>query len=264
MNPLLTTGLDARRGTTRLSVNLNRVALLRNSRPLPIPSVTRAATWALEAGAHGITVHPRPDERHIRASDVVELAELLAQWPQAEFNIEGNPFHNLMPLIRALRPAQCTFVPDSAEQATSDHGWQLDRDGSALAPLMAEARALGVRVSLFMDPQPEAMQAARDLGADRVELYTETYARAHGTPEHAAVLAGFVASADAAQRAGLGVNAGHDLNRDNLADLLRAVPAIEEVSIGHALMADAIELGLAEAVRAYLRCIASAGRPAAA
>ena len=256
MNPLLTTGLDERRGMTRLSVNLNRVALLRNSRPLPIPSVTRAATWALEAGAQGITVHPRPDERHIRASDVYELAELLGQWPQAEFNIEGNPFHNLMPLVRTLRPAQCTFVPDSAEQATSDHGWQLDRDGNALAPLIAEARALGVRVSLFMDPQPDAMQAARDLGADRVELYTESYARAHGTPKQAAVLAGFVAAADAAQRAGLGINAGHDLNRDNLADLLRAVPAIEEVSIGHALMADAIELGLAETVRAYLRCIA--------
>ena len=258
MNPLLTTGLDERRGMTRLSVNLNRVALLRNSRPLPIPSVTHAATWALEAGAQGITVHPRPDERHIRASDVYELAELLAQWPQAEFNIEGNPFHNLMPLVRSVRPAQCTFVPDSAEQATSDHGWQLDRDGNALAPLIAEARALGVRVSLFMDPQPAAMQAARDLGADRVELYTESYARAHGTPKQAAVLAGFVAAADAAQRAGLGINAGHDLNRDNLADLLRAVPAIEEVSIGHALMADAIELGLADTVRAYLRCIAAA------
>ena len=256
MNPLLTTGLDERRGMTRLSVNLNRVALLRNSRPLPIPSVTHAATWALEAGAQGITVHPRPDERHIRASDVYQLAELLAQWPQAEFNIEGNPFHNLMPLVRTLRPAQCTFVPDSAEQATSDHGWQPDRDGNALAPLIAEARALGVRVSLFMDPQPDAMQAARDLGADRVELYTESYARAHRTPKQAAVLAGFVAAADAAQRAGLGINAGHDLNRDNLADLLRAVPAIEEVSIGHALMADAIELGLAETVRAYLRCIA--------
>ncbi|MEO6410867.1 MAG: pyridoxine 5'-phosphate synthase [Burkholderiaceae bacterium] len=258
MNPLITTGLEERRGMTRLSVNLNRVALLRNSRPLDIPSVTRAATWALEAGAHGITVHPRPDERHIRASDVHELAELLLQWPQGEFNIEGNPFHNLMPLIRALRPAQCTFVPDSAEQATSDHGWQLARDGAALAPLIAEAHALGVRVSLFMDPEPDAMQAARDLGADRVELYTETYARAHGTPELVPVLAGYVASADAAQRAGLGVHAGHDLNRDNLADLLRAVPAIEEVSIGHALIADAIELGLAETVRAYLRCIQAA------
>ncbi|MEO7151082.1 MAG: pyridoxine 5'-phosphate synthase [Burkholderiaceae bacterium] len=258
MNPLLITGLDPRRGTTRLSVNLNRVALLRNSRPLAVPSVTRAATLALEAGAHGITVHPRPDERHIRAGDVRDLAALLQDWPQAEFNLEGNPFHNLMPLVRAVRPVQCTFVPDSTEQATSDHGWRLDPDGAGLAPLIAEAQALGVRVSLFMDPQPDAMEAARGLGADRVELYTETYARAHGTPQAAAVLAGFVVAADAATRAGLGLNAGHDLNRDNLADLLRAVPAIEEVSIGHALMADAVEFGIAETVRAYLRCIHAA------
>ena len=258
MNPLLTTGLDPQRGTTRLSVNLNRVALLRNSRPLAMPSVTRAATLVLEAGAHGITVHPRPDERHIRASDVHDLAELLKQWPQAEFNLEGNPFHNLMPLVRALRPSQCTFVPDSADQATSDHGWKFPDDAAALAPLVAEAKALGVRVSLFMDPNPAAMRAAREVGADRVELYTETYARAHATPQLGGVLAGFVASADAAVFEGLGVNAGHDLNRDNLADLLRAVPAIQEVSIGHALMADAIEFGLAETVRAYLRCIASA------
>jgi pyridoxine 5-phosphate synthase len=264
MNPLLTTGLDPQRGGTRLSVNLNRVALLRNSRPLGIPSVTRAATLALEAGAHGITVHPRPDERHIRASDVHDLAELLAQWPAAEFNIEGNPFHNLMPLVRRYRPQQCTFVPDSAEQATSDHGWNLPQDSAALAPLIAEAKALGVRVSLFMDPLPQAMQAARALGADRVELYTESYARAHATPALPAVLAGFVASGDAALRAGLGLNAGHDLNRDNLADLLRAVPPIEEVSIGHALMADAVEFGIAETVRRYLRCIADALRPSAA
>lgn len=264
MNPLLTTGLDPRRGQTRLSVNLNRVALLRNSRPLAIPSVTRAATLALQAGAHGITVHPRPDERHIRAHDVHELAELLKQWPQAEFNIEGNPFHNLMPLVRAVRPQQCTFVPDSAEQATSDHGWRLPQDSAALAPLVAEAKGLGVRVSLFMDPNPDAMRAARELGADRVELYTETYARAHGTPALAAVLAGFVASADAALQEGLGLNAGHDLNRDNLGDLLRAIPAIEEVSIGHALMADAIEFGLAKTVRAYLRCIERAALPGAA
>ena len=264
MNPLLTTGLDPQRGITRLSVNLNRVALLRNSRPLAMPSVTRAATLVLEAGAHGITVHPRPDERHIRAADVYELADVLKQWPQAEFNLEGNPLHNLMPLVRALRPSQCTFVPDSADQATSDHGWKFPDDAAALAPLIAEANALGVRVSLFMDPNPAAMRAVRELGADRVELYTETYARAHATPQCDGVLAGFVASADAAVFEGLGVNAGHDLNRDNLADQLRAVPSIQEVSIGHALMADAIEFGLAETVRAYLRCIDAAARPAAA
>ncbi|HEX6705371.1 MAG TPA: pyridoxine 5'-phosphate synthase [Albitalea sp.] len=262
MNPLLTTGLDPHRGLTALSVNLNKVALLRNTRALGIPSVTRAATMALEAGAKGITVHPRPDERHIRAHDVHELAALMAQWPQAEFNIEGNPFHNLMDFVRAVRPHQCTFVPDATDQATSDHGWSFPHDAQRLAPLIAEARALGVRVSLFMDPLPDAMRAVSELGADRVELYTETYARAHGTSQQASVLARFTATAQAALREGLGLNAGHDLNRDNLTDFLRAVPGVQEVSIGHALIADALELGLAETVKDYLRCIhASAGSP---
>jgi pyridoxine 5-phosphate synthase len=255
MNPLITTGLDARRAATALSVNLNKVALLRNTRSLGIPSVTRAATLVLEAGAHGITVHPRPDGRHIREHDVHDLADLLQQWPQAEYNIEGNPFHNLMDFVRAVRPTQCTFVPDEAGQATSDHGWLFPQDTQRLAPLVDEARALGVRVSLFMDPVPEAMRAVRDIGADRVELYTETYARAHGKADEAAVLAGFVASAEAALCEGLGVNAGHDLNRDNLRDFLAAVPGVLEVSIGHALIADALELGFAETVRDYLRCM---------
>ena len=255
MNPLLTTGLDPHRGATALSVNLNKVALLRNTRTLGIPSVARAATIALEAGAQGITVHPRPDERHIRAADVHELAALMRQWPQAEFNIEGNPFHNLMPFVRAVRPHQCTFVPDEAGQATSDHGWDLAADAARLKPLIDEAHALGVRVSLFMDPLPDAMRAVSGVGADRVELYTEHYARAHGTPQQAAVLASFTATAEAALREGLGVNAGHDLNRANLTDFLRAVPGVQEVSIGHALIADALELGLAETVRDYLRCI---------
>jgi pyridoxine 5-phosphate synthase len=255
MNPMQTTGLDPHRGMTALSVNLNKIALVRNTRALGIPSVTRAAAIALEAGAHGITVHPRPDERHIRASDVHELAALMKQWPQAEFNIEGNPFHNLMPLVHTVRPHQCTLVPDDASQATSDHGWRFPQDAARLAPVIAQARSLGVRVSLFMDPTPEAMRAVRDLGADRVELYTETYARAHGTLQQADVLAGFTATAHAALQQGLGVNAGHDLNRANLGDFLRAVPGVQEVSIGHALIADALELGLAETVRDYLRCI---------
>jgi len=255
MNPLLTTGLDPHRGITALSVNLNKVALLRNTRTLGIPSVTRAATIALEAGAQGITVHPRPDGRHIRTHDVHDLAALLQHWSQAEFNIEGNPFHNLMDLVRTVRPQQCTFVPDAEDQATSDHGWQFPQDAQRLAPLVAEAKALGVRVSLFMDPTPSAMRAVRELGADRVELYTESYARAHGTPEQVTVLAGFTATANAARLEGLGLNAGHDLNRDNLTDFLRAVPGVQEVSIGHALIADALEIGLAETVRDYLRCI---------
>jgi pyridoxine 5-phosphate synthase len=260
MNPLLSTGLDAHRGRTALSVNLNKVALLRNTRTLGIPSVTRAATLALEAGAQGITVHPRPDERHIRLGDVHALAELMRQWPQAEFNIEGNPFHNLMDIARGLHAQglpvhQLTFVPDSVAQATSDHGWRFPQDAAQLAPLVQEAHAMGVRVSLFMDPVPEAMAAVRSLGADRVELYTETYARAHGSPAQAAVLARFAATAQAALREGLGLNAGHDLNRDNLTDFLRALPGVQEVSIGHALIADALELGMTETVRDYLRCI---------
>jgi pyridoxine 5-phosphate synthase len=259
MNPLISSGLDAHRGRTALSVNLNKVALVRNTRALGIPSVTHAATLALEAGAQGITVHPRPDERHVRAHDVHDLAALLKRWPQAEYNIEGNPFHNLMDFIRSVRPHQATFVPDSVEQSTSDHGWRFPDDAERLAPLIAETKALGVRVSLFMDPVPEQMAAAKAVGADRVELYTERYAHAHGTPQQAEVLARYVAAAEAAIAAGLELNAGHDLNRANLADFLRAVPGVLEVSIGHALIADAIELGLPETVRAYQRCIHAAG-----
>ena len=259
MNPLMTSGLDpARSGATALSVNLNLVAMMRNRRALGIPSVTRAATLVLEAGAAGVTVHPRPDERHIRPADVADLAALLKDWPRAEYNIEGNPLHNLMDHVRAQRPAQCTFVPDAQGQSTSDHGWDLARDGARLAPLIAEAHALGVRVSLFMDAEPAAMAQARTLGADRVELYTEPYAAAHGGPRQAVELARFAAAARAAQAAGLGVNAGHDLNRANLADFLRAVPGVLEVSIGHALVSDALELGYRETVHSYLRCIAGA------
>jgi pyridoxine 5-phosphate synthase len=263
MNPLVAPeahGAKRREGTA-LSVNVNKVALLRNTRHLGIPSVLRAATLCLQAGADGITVHPRPDERHIRSHDVHELAALLRDWPQAEYNIEGNPFHNLMGFIRALRPQQATFVPDSEGQFTSDHGWDLQPgagDGERLRPLIDECHALGVRVSLFMDPEADAMAAARAVGADRVELYTEPYAAAHGQPEpssQAAQLARFAAAAAAAQAQGLGVNAGHDLNRDNLADFLRAVPGVLEVSIGHALVADALEFGLADTVRAYQQCI---------
>ncbi len=260
MNPLVA----AEAGTSRLaqgtalSVNVNKIALLRNTRHLGIPSVVRAALLCLQAGAQGITVHPRPDERHIRAADVQDVAALLQDWPQAEYNIEGNPFHNLMRFVREQRPHQATFVPDSEGQFTSDHGWDITADGARLRPLIDECHALGVRVSLFMDPVPEAMAQARSVGADRVELYTEPYAAAYGTADQAAQLARFAAAAQAAQAAGLGVNAGHDLNQANLADFLRAVPGVLEVSIGHALVADALEVGLPETVRGYLRCIRQA------
>ncbi|HMH17935.1 MAG TPA: pyridoxine 5'-phosphate synthase [Burkholderiales bacterium] len=240
---------------TFLSANLNKVALLRNTRTIGIPSIVQAARIALGAGAHGITVHPRPDGRHVRAHDVREIAAVLKEWPGAEFNIEGNPFHGLLEFVRDARPEQCTLVPDETGAFTSDRGWDLPADGARLKPVVAELKALGVRVSLFMDPLPEAMAAARDLGADRVELYTEPYARAFGAGTQEAVLAGYAEAARAAQRAGLGVNAGHDLNLHNLPAFLQTVPNVLEVSIGHALIADALELGLAEAVRRYLDAI---------
>jgi pyridoxine 5-phosphate synthase len=245
---------------TALSVNLNKVALVRNTRHLGIPGITRAATLCLQAGAHGITVHPRPDERHIRPADVHDLAALMKAWPDREFNIEGNPFQNLMDFVRHVRPHQCTFVPDSEGQFTSDHGWDLPKDAVRLAPLIAEAQSLGVRVSLFMDADPLAMAAARAVGADRVELYTEPYAAAWGGAQQAAQLARFALAAQAALDTGLGVNAGHDLSRDNLTPFLKQVPGVHEVSIGHALIADALEMGYTTAVHSYLRCIDEAGR----
>ncbi len=245
---------------TALSINLNKVALVRNTRHLQIPSVVRAAELCLKAGAAGITVHPRPDERHIRKQDVFDIAELMRLWPAREYNIEGNPFHNLMDFVRTLyqqgmKPHQATFVPDSEGQSTSDHGWTFPQDAARLQPLIDECHALGVRVSLFMDPVPAQMAAAQALGADRVELYTETWASAWGTPRETQVLAGFTATAIAAQAVGLGINAGHDLNRDNLATFLKAVPGVQEVSIGHAFVADALEMGYASAVAAYQQCI---------
>jgi pyridoxine 5-phosphate synthase len=255
MNPLVAPEAFARQTRTALSVNVNKIALLRNSRQLDIPSVVALSRVALEAGAQGITVHPRPDQRHIRGRDVHDLAALLREWPHAEYNIEGNPSHNLMQFVRELRPQQCTLVPDSEAQLTSDHGYDLPGDSATLQPLVNELRSLGVRVCLFMDPVPEAMRHAAELGVDRVELYTEPYAKAHGTAQQAPQLERYAAAALAAQAAGLGVNAGHDLSRANLTDFLRAVAGVLEVSIGHALIADALELGLAATVRAYQRCI---------
>jgi pyridoxine 5-phosphate synthase len=209
----------------------------------------------LQAGAHGITVHPRPDQRHIRDSDVHDLAALMKDWPDREYNIEGNPLHNLMPLVRLVRPHQVTFVPDSQGQFTSDHGWRFPTDAAVLKDLVAEAKDLGARVSLFMDADPAAMAAARAVGADRVELYTEPYAQAHGQASQDQVLAQFKAAALAAQAAGLEINAGHDLNLFNLRDFVQTVPGVREVSIGHALMADALEMGYNATIQAYLKCL---------
>lgn len=236
----------------QLSINVNKVALVRNTRHVGYPSVTRAAEICLKAGASGITVHPRPDERHIRKGDVFEIAELMRLWPNREYNIEGNPFHNLMDFIRAVKPHQATFVPDSEGQSTSDHGWSFPQDADRLKPLIDECHSLGVRVSLFMDPVPAQMAACKAIGADRVELYTETWASAFGKPHEAVVLAQFKATAEAARDAGLGVNAGHDLTQANLKPFIAVIPFIAEVSIGHAFVADALEVGYLEAVKAYL------------
>jgi pyridoxine 5-phosphate synthase len=238
--------------STKLSVNVNKVATLRNTRPqIGIPSPVRASALCLDAGAHGITVHPRPDRRHITPTDVGEIAALLRRYPHAEFNIEGNPFHEYMDMVREFRPTQCTLVPDDPTAFTSDHGWNLSRDGDRLRPVIAQLKQLGCRVSLFMDPDPAPMQRAADLGADRVELYTEPYARAFDAGDARAADA-YAAAAEAAAGAGLGVNAGHDLNIPNLPPFLARVPRVLEVSIGHALVADALEFGLPETVRKYL------------
>lgn len=241
---------------TRLSVNLNKVALLRNARTLGIPSVVRMGEIALDAGAGGLTVHPRPDERHIRPHDVRDLA-MLAKARRVEYNIEGNPFENLLGYARELRPQQCTLVPDDPNQFTSDHGWDLQRDGARLKPLIAELKSLGVRVSLFMDADTSAMARAAELGADCVELYTEPYAAAHARGQFEASLDRFARAARAARAAGLQVNAGHDLNIPNLTPLIAACDPVAEVSIGHALTADALEVGMAAAVRKYLAAIAA-------
>jgi pyridoxine 5-phosphate synthase len=248
---------------TKLSVNVNKVAHLRNTRHLGIPSVLKAAEACLKAGAAGITVHPRPDERHIRRSDVFELGTLMKDWPEREYNIEGNPFHNLMPILSELRARglpvhQATYVPDAQDQFTSDHGWLFPQDAERLGAVVAQAKALQLRVSLFMDPDAAAMPAAKAVGADRVELYTERWASAFGTDRQAQVLKAFTQAAQAALDVGLGLNAGHDLNRDNLPLFLRHVPGVAEVSIGHAFVADALELGYTETTFAYLNAMASA------
>lgn len=241
---------------TKLSVNVNKVATLRNTRSLEIPSLVNVSRVALDAGAHGITVHPRPDQRHIRPGDVVELARLLESYPAAEYNIEGNPFHGLIEHCERVRPHQATLVPDAREAFTSNHGWNLvELDAAsraALARSVADLKALGCRVSLFLDPVAEMMPIARELGADRVELYTEPYAAAALAGRGAESLALYGRAASAARAASLGVNAGHDLNLDNLAAFVQGARPIDEVSIGHALIADALTLGMAETVRRYL------------
>ena len=240
---------------TMLSVNLNKVALLRNARRGTTPSVVQAAALCLAEGAGGITVHPRPDGRHTRFSDVSELAELVKSTPAAEFNVEGNPVPPFLKLVQDTRPTQCTLVPDPPEALTSDHGWDLDARGKELAPIIEQLRSAGIRVSLFLEPEPGHIERAKALGTDRVELYTESYARAYGTEHEESELRRFAIAAEKAKSLGVGVNAGHDLNLENLPAFCAAVPHVLEVSIGHAFVAYSLEVGLQRAVRDYLRAL---------
>ena len=251
----------------RLSVNLNKVAVLRNSRGGTEPDLLRAARTCLDAGAHGITVHPRPDARHTRHDDVLALAAL-TRGRGVEFNLEGNPFApardgyaGFLRLCELARPAQATLVPDGDGQLTSDHGFDFVRDGDALAPLVSRLRGLGCRVSLFADAGAD-MAAAAATGADRIELYTGPWAGAFAGGIGAHALPAFAATARAAQAAGLGINAGHDLSQANLGAFLDAVPGVEEVSIGHALVGEALYDGLATTVARYLAIIDRSARAA--
>jgi len=242
---------------TVLSVNVNKVAVLRNSRGGDAPSVAAAARAVLAAGAGGVTVHPRPDARHVRADDVYALAALVA--PPAELNIEGNPFAppragypGLLALVEAARPAQVTLVPDGDGQLTSDHGFDLARDAPRLAPLVAAYKATGARVSLFVDAGAPGLEQVAAIGADRIEIYTGPFAEAHAAGDARAALAACAATAREARTLGLGVNAGHDLSQANLRDFLAALPPVDEVSIGHALIGEALYAGLDATVRRYV------------
>lgn len=238
----------------KLSVNVNAIAHLRNRRSVPWPSVTGLGRIALEAGAHGLTVHPRPDERHIRKSDVPELAALIAKdFPAREFNIEGYPAPEFLALCEAARPGQVTLVPDDPAQGTSDHGWNIAANRPLLEAATAWLKGKGMRVSLFIDADPAAPALAKAVGADRVELYTGPFGGGLTPAARAPKLAALKAAAEAARAVGLGVNAGHDLTRENLPELIAAIPFLAEVSIGHALIGDSMTYGMAETVRLFRR-----------
>lgn len=245
---------------TILSVNLNKIAVLRNSRGEHEPDIREACDCVIAAGAGGVTVHPRPDQRHVRPDDVRALSARIAR--RVEFNIEGNAFApargtypGLVALVREVRPEQVTLVPDGDGQITSDHGFDLVADAAALRPIVAELRALGARISVFVDAGNVAMRQAADIGADRVEIYTGPFAKAFAAGDAVAELEKCVATAVAAREAGLGVNAGHDLNQANLGCLVEAIPFLAEVSIGHALIGEALYDGLAATVQNYLRIL---------
>ena len=238
---------------TNLSVNLNKVALIRNTRNIGIPSIVKMAQICIDAGAKGITVHPRPDQRHIRPGDVYDLQQIVTP---VEFNIEGNPLEvSFMEIVRRVKPTQCTLVPDAPDTFTSDSGWDLTKDKQRLIPIIKELQSLGSRVSLFMDADVEQISHVPDTGAERIELYTEPYATAYRENQDLeATWQKFADAARKAQELGLGVNAGHDLNLNNLGKFC-TIPNILEVSIGHALTAEALEMGFAQTVKEYIKIL---------
>ncbi len=237
-------------GTTHLSVNLNKVALLRNSRGGHTPDLFQIAQDCVAWGADGITLHPRPDERHARKQDVIDLQPILP----VELNVEGYPSESFLQLIESVKPAQCTLVPDAPDQLTSDHGWDTVKFKGFLLDIVLRIQAAGVRVSIFVDPDLDMIDGAREIGTDRIELYTESYASqfALGHPE---AVVPFARGAAFAHELGLGVNAGHDLNLKNLAHFYQSVVPLAEVSIGHALISDALYLGLEDTIRRYQACL---------
>lgn len=240
----------------KLSVNVNAIAFLRNRRDVPWPSVEGLGRIALEAGAVGLTVHPRPDERHIRAADVPVLRDLLrTDFPGREYNIEGYPDERFLRLVEANRPDQVTLVPDDPSQGTSDHGWDIVMNNGLLKDVIARLHAGGMRVSLFIDADPYAPELAKSVGADRVEIYTGPYGGALEMNQAQRELDRVVAAGKAAAKAGVGLNAGHDLTRANLPPLVAALPNLQEVSIGHAVIADALMFGMAETVKRFRAAI---------
>ena len=246
---------------TALSINLNKIALIRNSREGDYPSVVEHAKTCIDCGVDGITVHPRPDQRHIRPDDVRQLAALVRPLDEVEFNIEGNPFAGaygsypgLVSLVEETQPEQCTLVPDADNQLTSDHGFDLTQQADALIPIIDQIKAMGVRVSLFMDPDLQQIKLASEVGADRIELYTGPYAAAWGSDQLETLFQQHLEAANLATSLGMGVNAGHDLNLDNLAKFA-TIPDLLEVSIGHAFTVDSLNMGMVSALRAYQACL---------
>lgn len=246
---------------TALSINLNKISLLRNSREGNYPNIVKHAKICIEHGADGITVHPRPDQRHVRPKDVRDLAELVRLRPNLEFNVEGNPFAppiadypGFLELVEETNPDQCTLVPDTDSQLTSDHGFDLHSSGEALYPIIQRLKSQGMRVSLFMDPDLEQIDLAAKVGADRIELYTGPYAASWGTDSLEAIFQQHLKAAQLATSLGMGVNAGHDLNLDNLAKF-SSIPNLLEVSIGHAFIVDSLSMGMASTVQAYKKLL---------